>query len=104
MSNKQWVRLLYNMLSFFSENDLIIEKQSKFGLGDCCTNQSLSIAHEFLSAFDSGQEVRGVFLDISETFGRVWHVGLLFKLQQNGLSGERITLIKYFLSYRKQMC
>ena len=86
----------------FSENDLISPKQSGFRPGDSCTNQLLSIAHEILSAFDDGHEVRGVFLDISKAFDRVWHEGLLFKLLQNGISGELITLIKDFLSRRKQ--
>ena len=88
-------RLLYN--NMFSENNLISPKQSGFRPGDSCTNQLLSIAHEILSAFDDSHEVRGVFLDISKAFDRVWHEGLLFKLQQNGISGELITLIKDFL-------
>ena len=90
------------MFSFFSENDLISPKQSGFRPGDSCTNQLLSIAHEILSAFDDGHEVRDVFLDISKAFDRVWHGGLLFKLQQYGISRELITLIKDFLSCRKQ--
>ena len=69
---------------------------------DSCTNQLLSIAHEILATFDDGHEVRGVFLDISKAFDRVWYEGLLFKLQQNGISGELIALIKDFLSCRKQ--
>ena len=77
-------------------------KQSGFRPGDSCTNQLLPIAHEILSAFDDGHEVRSVFLDISKAFDRVWHEGLLFKLQQNGISEELITLIKDFLSCRKQ--
>ena len=87
---------------FFSENDLISPKQSGFRPGDSCTNQLLSIVHEIFSAFDDGHEVRGVFLDISKAFDRVWHEGLLFKLQENGISEELIALIKYFSSCRKQ--
>ena len=90
------------MFSFFSENDLISPKQSGFRPGDSCINQLLSIAHKILSAFDDGHEVRGVFVDISKAFDKVWHEGLLFKLQQYGISGELITLIKDFLSCRKQ--
>ena len=77
-------------------------KQSDFRPGDSCTNQLISIAHEILSAFDEGHEVRGVFLDMSKVFDRVWHKGFLFKLRQNGISGELITIIKNFLSCRKQ--
>ena len=81
---------------------LISPKQSGFRPGDSCTNQLLSIAHEIHLAFDDGHEVRGVFLDISKVFDRVWHEGLLFKLQQYGISGELIILIKGFLNCRKQ--
>ena len=35
-------------------------------------------------------------------FDRVWHEGLLFTLQQNRISRELITLMKGFLSCRKQ--
>ena len=80
---KMFQRLLYNKIfSFFSENDLISPKQSGFRPGESCTNQLLSIAHDVLSAFDDGHEVRGVFLNISKAFDRVWDEGLLFKLQQ----------------------
>ena len=100
---KVFERLLYNnMFSFLSENELIAPKQSRFWPGDSCTNQLLSITHEILSAFDDGHEVKGAFLDISKAFDSVWHEGLLFKLQQNGILGELITLTKDFLSCRKQ--
>ena len=60
-------RLLYNSIfAFFTENDLILAKQSVVRPGDSCTDQLLSIAHEILSAFADGHEVKGVFLDISK--------------------------------------
>ena len=43
-----------------------------------------------------------MFLDISEAFDRVWHDGLLFKLKQNGVSGNLFHLITSFLSGRFQ--
>ena len=78
----------------FSENDLILPKQSGFRPGDSCTNQLLSIAHEIFSAFDDGHEVKGVFLNISKAFDRPWHEDLIFKLQQNGISRDLIIWIK----------
>ena len=87
---------------FFKENNLISPKLSGFRLDHSCTNQLLSIAHKLFSAFDDGHEVRGIFLNIFKVFDRVWHEGLLFKLQQNRTSGELNTLIKGFLSCRKQ--
>ena len=65
-------------------------------------NQLLSITHEIDVSFDEGYEVRGVFLGISKAFDTVWHEGLIFKLEQNGISGKLLRLIKDFLSDRKQ--
>ena len=45
---------------------------------------------------------KSVFLDISKTFDKVWHEGLIFKLELNGISGKLLRLIKDFLSDRKQ--
>ena len=64
--------------------------------------QLLSITHEIYKSFDEGFEVRGVFLDISKAFDRVWHDGLIFKLQENGISGKLLLLLKDFLKSSKQ--
>ena len=46
--------------------------------------------------------MRGVLLDISKAFNKVWHKGLIYKLKQNGISGKLLNLIIDFLSNRKQ--
>ena len=40
--------------------------------------------------FKQGLEVRGIFLDISKDSGNIWHGGLIFKLRQNGVTGDVI--------------
>ena len=100
---KIFERLLYTeMLNFFLQNDLISPKQSGFRPGDSCINQQLSINHEILSSFDIGLEVRGLFLDISKAFDKVWHAGLIYKLRQNGICGDLINILNDFLTNRKQ--
>ena len=47
-------------------------------------------------------EVRAVFLDISKAFDKVWHDGLIFKMRQNGISGNLLKLFQNYLSNRKQ--
>ena len=104
--SKIFERLSYNeMFTFFTENNLISPNQSGFRPGDSCVNQLLAITHEIYKSFDKGFEVRGVFLDIldiSKAFDKVWHEGLLLKLNQNGISGNLLKLLRDFLSHRKQ--
>ena len=37
-----------------------------------------------------------------KAFDKVWHDGLLFKLKQNGITGNLLILLKNYLSNRKQ--
>ena len=46
--------------------------------------------------------MRGAFLDISKAFDKVWHEVIIFKLQQNGISGKLLSVLFDFLEYRKQ--
>ena len=46
--------------------------------------------------------MRGVFLDISKAFDKVWHSGLLFKLKAYGIEGQLLALLKDYLHGRQQ--
>ena len=39
---------------------------------------------------------------MSKAFDKIWHEGLIFKLQQNGVEGYLLRLLKNYLSKRKQ--
>ena len=94
--------ILYNSLDFLNQNDLISPGQSGFKSGDSCINQLSSITHEIYHSIDEGYEIQGVFLDISKVFDKVWHEGLVFKLKQNGISGNLLNIFEDFLRNRKQ--
>ena len=89
-------------MSFFIENEFISSNQSRFKPSDSCINQLLAITHEIYKSFNDGFEVGGVFLDISKAFGKLWHESLIFKLKQNGISGNLLNLLWDFLRNRKQ--
>ena len=81
---------------------MISPNQSGFRPGDYCVNQLLAITHEIYRSFDGGLEVRGVFLDISKAFDKIWHKGLLVKLSLSSISGNLLKLLGDFLYFRKQ--
>ena len=43
-----------------------------------------------------------IFCDLSKAFDRVWHKGLIFKLQTYGISGNLLQWFKSYLSHRSQ--
>ena len=85
-------------------NNLLTPNQSGFRPGDTMVNQLMSITHSIYTAFEEfpSRETRAVFLDISKAFDKVWHEGLLFKLNSNGITCSLIALIRAFLTDRCQ--
>ena len=102
---KIFEKLLFNALySFFEDHKLLNPCQSGFKKNDSCINQLVSITHEIYSAFDCNPslEVRGVFLDLSKAFDKVWHDSLIYKLKSLGISGSLLKLIQNYLDNRLQ--
>ena len=102
---KLFEKVIYNLLyNYYESNNILNVNQSGFRSGDSCINQLNSITHNIFQSFDSNPslEVRGVFLDISKAFDRVWHKGLLFKLKSNGIEGNLYNLLQSFLCDRFQ--
>ena len=66
-----------NLYAYLHTNNLMTKNQSGFRPGDSTTNQLLYLLDEIHQAFDSttSLEVRA--------FDKVWHDGLIFKLEQN---------------------
>ena len=65
--------------------EILSALQSGFIPGDSTVNQLVDIYNTFCKSLDEDKEVRAVFCDISKAFDRVWHRGLLFKLEYIGV-------------------
>ena len=76
-----------NLFNFTRDHEILTSLQSGFIPGDSTVNQLVDIYNTFCKALDDGKEVRAVFCDASKAFDRVWHQGLLYKLQLIGISG-----------------
>ena len=93
-----------SLFEYLDKQKLLSEYQSGFRTNDSCTNQLLFIAQGIYTAChaDPTLEVRGVFLDMSKAFDKVWHEGLIYKLRQVGTSGEAQALINSSIKNRFQ--
>ena len=81
---------------------LITQYQSGFLPGVSTVSQLTELYHSFCQALSKKEEVRVVFLDISKGFDRVWHIGLIFKLSQTGISGGLLNWFSNYLHDREQ--
>ena len=88
--SKFFEKLIFDSIySFMIYNKLLNNCQSGFRPNDSC-NQIISITHDIYRAVDANLslEVRGVFLDLSKAFDKVWHKGLSHKLNSNRIKGN----------------
>ena len=95
MRGKFFEKLIYdNLYSYIYDNTFIPDKQSGYKKCDYTVKQLISITNEIYKTLDENNKLRAVFLDISRTFDRVCHDGLLFKLRQIGIQGQALNIIK----------
>ena len=85
-----------HVFNFFRDHNILTPLQSGFVPQDSTVNQLVDLYNTFCKALDEGKEVRAVFCDISKAFDRVWHRGLLYKLQAVGISGS---VLQWFTDY-----
>ena len=74
----------------------------QYGFSSCRSTADLVIvvSDRIARIFSRCVATRAVALDISKVFDRVWHAGLLHKLNSYGISGQIFGLISSFLSNR----
>ena len=92
-------------------NDRIVDHLENFGLfsdfqygfrSPRSTADLLTVVSDRIArAFNRSGSTRAVALDISKAFDRVWHAGLLHKLNSYGISGQIFGLISSFLSNKQ---
>jgi len=91
-----------HVYNFFFEQKLLTSHQSGFKPNDSTVNQLAYLYHTFCEALDKKMDVRMIFCDISKAFDRVWHAGIIYKLQCLGITGNLLEFFKDYLANRKQ--
>ena len=100
---KVFERIMFkHMFNFFRDTQFFTPSQSGFMPGDSTVNQLTYLYNTFCHALDNGLEVRVIFFDISKAFDKVWHRGLLFKLEEAGIRGDLLSWCTDYLSDRHQ--
>ena len=83
-------------------HDILTKHQSGFRPGDSTVNQLTYMYHTFCDALDKKKDIRLVFCDVSKAFDKVWHDGLLYKLQKIGIMGNLLNWFRNYLTNRRQ--
>ena len=68
------------LLEHCMNNNIISERQAAYLKQDSTTNQLLYIVHKIRLAWGNSNILEGLFLDIDGVFDKIWHKGLLAKL------------------------
>ena len=98
-------KCIYNTLySYIESNNIFSSCQSGFGKKIHVYRNFLPLLRKFLKIFMHVLLLKHVLssFDISKAFDKVWHEGLLFKLESYGTKGPLMTLITSFLTDRFQ--
>ncbi|PJE78081.1 hypothetical protein CI610_02987 [invertebrate metagenome] len=91
-----------HIYNFLIENDLIYKYQSGFLPNHSTTHQLIELYHSIITSLENYEHSILIFCDFSKAFDRVWHKGLLHKLNNYGISGPLLRWITSYLSNRKQ--
>ena len=82
--------------------DFLTHSQSGFRQKDSTSFQLLRIVQEWSDHLDSSKYVGVLFFDLKKAFDKVWHKGLLCKLEAAGIRGLALTWFRSYLSDRQQ--
>ena len=90
---------VYNHLH---SNKLIYEYQSGFLPKHSAVHQLIELHSTILNSLENKEFSCFIFCDFSKTFDKVWHNGLIHKINSYGIRGNLLSWFKNYLHLRKQ--
>jgi len=101
--SKIYEKVIYNRIyTYLKINKLLYKNQFGFQKGCSTEHAIIELTNEIFQCFDKGEQVLGVFIDLSKAFDTVDHGILLSKLKHYGINGLMYEWIKKNLSNRGQ--
>ena len=102
MDSKVFKKLVNNrIINHLEKCGLFSGFQYGFRSSRSAANLLTVVSDRIARVLDRSGATRAVALNISKAFDRVWHAGLLQKLNSYGISGQIFGLISSFLSNRQ---
>lgn len=90
------------LLSFLDKHNILYNKQFGFRKRHSTIHALNTAITQILQSLNKNETVFGIFLDFSKAFDTVKHEILLDKLEHYGVRGISLTLLRSYLSNRKQ--
>ena len=101
--NKIFEKIIYSRLINFIEKYQILYKfQYGFRKNHSTEHALIELVDQIRLNMDKKQMTCGIFIDLSKAFDTVNHNILLAKLENYGIRGKTLDLLKSYLSDRKQ--
>ena len=101
---KIFEKVIYRRLhSFFSATNTIYDKQFGFRKNHCTSHAVNYSINHILSEIESKNHVIGIFIDLSKAFDTIDHEKLLDKLENYGIRGVCLNLLRSYLKDRVQI-
>ncbi|XP_069987649.1 uncharacterized protein [Penaeus vannamei] len=85
---------------FLTSHHLLNNKQFGFRINRSAADLLLQLSTAWQKSLDQGKDTFIIALDIAGAFGRVWHRGLITKLNSLGIRGHLLHLLQDYLQSR----
>ena len=96
-------KIIYQRLySFLTANNIIYDKQFGFRKHHSTSHAVNYSINQILNEIEAKNHVIGIFVDLSKAFDTIDHKKLLVKLEHYGIRGICHTLLRSYLTNRKQ--
>ena len=96
-------RIVYNTVTnHLTKHEILYHRQYGFRRQHSTSDAVLNLVGEILNAFDKGDMILAVFIDLKKVFDTVSHKGIIDKLKKIGIDGIELDWFRTYLEGRMQ--